>query len=86
MLPTVQRRWSWSNSYFVWLFGFYYEAFHVEAYLVPCSHFLSVLFSIVVNSRRKARSRLYTFVCLSCMRFSSWVAATFVTFHFTFLK
>ena len=36
MLPTVLRRWPWCYSYFLWLCGFYYRAFHV---VLPCSLF-----------------------------------------------
>ena len=32
----------------MWLYGFYYEAFHVEFFLGPCSHVFSVLISIVI--------------------------------------
>ena len=30
-------------------FVVYYEAFHVQSYVPPCSHLLSVLFSIVIT-------------------------------------
>ena len=51
-------------------FVVYYEAFHVQSYVPPCSHLLSVLFSIVITSLGEERAGIYAsraFVCLFCM-------------------
>ena len=73
MLPTVLRRWSGCYSYFVWLCGFYYGAFHVEACLALCFRvvYFTGPFSIVITLLREDRAGLYAssaFVCLFCTR------------------
>ena len=71
-LPTVLRCWPWCCSYFVWPYGFYYKAFHVESCLALCSQVFSVLFSITITSLWEDCAGRYpsrVFVCLSCMRY-----------------
>ena len=56
---TVRRWWTWCDSYFVCLCGFYNKAFPVESYLAPCSHIFSVMFSIVITPLGEDRTGLY---------------------------
>lgn len=55
----VLRLWSWCNSYFVQLCGFYYKAFHVGSCLAPhCHFFFSILIAIwSCNSDDKVHRR-----------------------------
>ena len=64
MLTTVLRRWSWCNSYFVWLCGFYYQGFHPESCLAPCYILFPVLISIVIISLGKEGYGLCAFRAL----------------------
>ena len=64
MLLIVLRRLSWF-SYFVWLCGFYYEVFHVESHLAPCSH--DFFYPIVIISLGEGGKLAYIpclFVCV----------------------
>ena len=85
MLPTVQRRWSWCYSNFVWLCDFYYGTFYFESCLAFCSQvlffffffFFAVLFSDVVTSLGKDRAGLFAsrafvslFACVNFCHFS----------------
>ena len=73
MLPTVLRRWSWYNSYFVWFCGLCYEAFHVKSYLAPCSNKIMLLlffFSVLVS------------ICLMCICLFILYALHFCLFLF----
>ena len=49
------QTWCYTHSYFVRLCGFYYEAFHVDYYLLLILTFLSVLFRIVTSSDGEER-------------------------------
>ena len=69
MLPIILRRWSWCYSYFVWLCGFYYEAFHVESYLAPCSH---AFFRPVYYCDHLAWGRQSWSTCFTYMWAASW--------------
>ena len=81
-LPAALMRWSFCDTYFVCLSGFYHETFHFVSYLAPGSLcFVSVLFSIVITSlgeEKAGRYASHALVCLSCMRYifvlfsSSW--------------
>ena len=56
---------SWCTSYFLWLCGFDYEAFHVDPYLASCSQVFSILFSIVITSlERECLSMCFSCICL----------------------
>ena len=59
-------------SYFVWICGFYYEAFHIQSYLASCSRIVSVLRNIVIPSgNRNVIYMLFVhvFVNLVCVTF-----------------
>ena len=50
VLPTALGRWSWVGSYFVWLCGFCYAAFHAESCFAPCSPILQSYLAFVFAS------------------------------------
>ena len=56
---------SWGNSSFVWLCGFYYEAFQLSLSSLLLLMFFVVLFSIVSTSLVEVRAGLY----VSCVRY-----------------
>ena len=66
-LPTILRRWSWCNSYFMWLCVFT-GRFVLSPALLSVLVFL-VLFSIVITSlgaKRAGICAFRAFVCLCC--------------------
>ena len=78
LLPTVLRRWSWCWSYFVWLRGLNYVAFHVESCLALSSRIFSALLALW-SPRLGKRELVYVFnVHLFCTSYflsffsSSW--------------